>query len=112
MHIYLNVKGHVFETDQPVEVIDANKDARNYFFCRDYIALYDKQQNAEEKHNGYYRRCLSYREGEIKNNSLWLKEADLEKAKSIFYKDIMDRYNKINKKFNSILDEKERFESE
>lgn len=109
MIIYLNIKGRVFETDEPVKI----EEKWRWSHCcgpDNYVAYFDKAQNAEEKRNGYYCRVLHREEGQILNNAIWLKEPDLKRAKEIFYKDLVKRFNKINKKFNEIIDEKERME--
>lgn len=107
MTIYLNIKGRIFETDKPVKI----EEKRRWSICIDnYVAYFDKPQNAEEKRNGYYCRTLHSDEGKILNNSIWLEKPDLKRAKDIFYQDMLKRFKKINKQFNEIIDEKERME--
>lgn len=75
-----------------------------------YKAYFDHQVYREEKRGDCWSRILSYREGELKNNAVWFHGKNMDKARKVFYADIMKRYNEINKKFDDILEEKERFE--
>ena len=106
--VYVNVKGRIIEA-VPIEVEEAT--INSYYIPDTLIAKFLTQINAEEKRGDFYERYLSISEGRIKNNSLWLRKQDKDKARNIFYKDLMERYKKAERKFNLVLDEKERFES-
>jgi len=106
--VYVNVKGRIIEA-VPIEVEEAT--INSYYIPDTLIAKFLTRINAEEKRGNFYERYLSISEGKIKNNSLWLRKQDKDKARNIFYKDLMERYKKAERKFNLVLDEKERFES-
>ena len=107
MYVYVNVKGRIIE-GVPVEIVEIKYE---YYDCvMGYRAKFKEQLSAETRKNGMYCRELAPKPGTIKNNAIWLTERNLQKAKEIFLEDVTKRFEKINKRFNDILDEKERLE--
>ena len=106
IYIYVNVKGRIIEYTP--DWVYKQEDKYGYFDY--YVACSEKQINAEEKRNGFYKRVIGKYQGELYKNTIWFKQPNLDEARKIFYNDIMQRYKKIEKEFNNILTEKETLE--
>ena len=90
MYVYVNVKGRIIE-GVPVEIVEIKYE---YYDCvMGYRAKFKEQLSAETRKNGMYCRELAPKPGTM-----------------IFLEDVTKRFEKINKRFNDILDEKERLE--
>jgi hypothetical protein len=107
--VYVNVKGRIIEAI-PVKVEEGR--TKSYYMGDHLRAMFLTRVNAEEKRGDYYERYMPLSEGEIRSNTLWLSERNKDKARDLFYKDLMKRYKIAERKFNLILDEKEQFERE
>ena len=106
IYVYVNVKGRIIEA-VPVSV----KEARIGIFTTVLDASFSERVNAEEKRDdGYYHRYLNRAAGKIDHNQVWFYEKSPEAARQIFLGVVTKKYNEISKKFDAILEEKERLE--
>lgn len=106
IYIYLNLRGRIVELS-PDSVVE-HKDRWGLGYLD--VGFKEKTNSEERREDGLYHRILALKPGVIKNHQLWLEEADLEKARMIFLQDVTKRYEKIQKTFDSVLDEKRRLE--